>query len=86
MSELMHCISRSIMKSLNKPKQTINMVDIALLLMFMALRTYIGNPNTANTTCSCLAAISNMVVQSFCLSCWVTVTPPPAPDASGSSF
>ncbi len=43
------------------------------------------HPNTANQTCSCLAAISNMGSKVSVI-LFVTVTLPPAPDASGSFF
>ncbi len=46
------------------------MAEVALLLMFMALKTYIGIQKPANQMCLCLAAISNMAVQSFRSSCW----------------
>ncbi len=46
----------------NKPKQTINNGGRCVAANLHR------HPNMANPTCSCLAAISNMVVQSFCWS------------------
>ncbi len=68
----------------NKPKQTINNGGRCVAIDVHGFANLHRHPNT-NPMCSCLAAISNMAVQSFCRLV-VTVTLPPAPDASGSSF
>ncbi len=61
------------------------MADVALLLMFMALRTYIGiqTRRIQRVRVQLLFQIWRSKVSVVLL---VTVTPSPAPDASGSSF
>ncbi len=54
----------------NKPKQTINNGGRCVAIDVHGFANLHQHPNTANATCSCLAAISNMAVQSFCSSCW----------------
>ncbi len=50
----------------NKPKQTINNGGRCVAIDVHGFANLHRHPNTANQTCSCLAAISNMAVQSFC--------------------
>ncbi len=50
----------------NKPKQTINNGGCWVAIDVHGFANLHRHPNTANPTCSCLAAISNMAVQSFC--------------------
>ncbi len=50
----------------NKPKQTINNGGRCFAIDVHGFANLHRHPNTANPTCSCLAAISNMAVQSFC--------------------
>ncbi len=50
----------------NKPKQTINKGGHCVAIDVHGFANLHRHPNTANPTCSCLAAISNMAVQSFC--------------------
>ncbi len=50
----------------NKPKQTINDGGCCIAIDVHGFANLHRHPNTANPTCSCLAAISNMAVQSFC--------------------
>ncbi len=71
-STLMPCTDRSAQcRSIpNKPKQTINNGGRCVAIDVHGFANLHRHPNTANPTCSCLAAISNMVVQSFCSSCW----------------
>ncbi len=54
----------------NKPKQTINNGGRCIAIDVHGFANLHRHPNTTNPTCSCLAAISNMGVQSFCSSCW----------------
>ncbi len=54
----------------NKPKQTINNGRRCVAIDVHGFVNLHRHPNTANPACSCLAAISNMAVQSFCSSCW----------------
>ncbi len=54
----------------NKPKQTINNGRLCVAIDVHGFANLHRHPNTANPTCSYLAAISNMAVQSFCSSCW----------------
>ncbi len=51
---------------LNKPKQTINNSRRCVAIDVHGFANLHQHPNTANPTCSHLAAISNMAVQSFC--------------------
>ncbi len=50
----------------NKPKQTINNGGRCVAIDVHGFANLHRHPNTANPTCLCLAAISNMAVQSFC--------------------
>ncbi len=54
----------------NKPKQTINNGGCCVVIDVHGFANLHRHPNTANPTCPCLAAISNMAVHSFCSSCW----------------
>ncbi len=49
----------------NKPKQTINNGGRCVVIDVHGFANLHRHPNTANPTCPCLAAISNMAVQSF---------------------
>ncbi len=69
----------------NKPKQTINNSGCCVAIGFHGFESLHQHPNTANPTCSCLAAISNMAVQSFCRLVGQG-NPAPASNANGSSF
>ncbi len=51
---------------LNKPKQTINNGGCCVAIDVHGFANLHRHLNTANPTCSCLAAISDMAVQSFC--------------------
>ncbi len=51
----------------NKPKQTINNGGRCVAIDVHGFANLHRHPNMVNPTCSCLAAISNMAVQSFCL-------------------
>ncbi len=53
----------------NKPKQTINNGGCCVVIDVHGFANLQRHPNTANPMCPCLAAISNMAVQSFCSSC-----------------
>ncbi len=52
----------------NKPKQTINNGGRCVVIDVHGFANLQRHPNTANPTCPCLAAISNMAVHSFCSS------------------
>ncbi len=67
-STSMPCTDRSAQRQSipNKPKQTINNGGRCVAIDVHGFANLHRHPNTANPTCLCLAAISNMVVQSFC--------------------
>ncbi len=50
----------------NKPKQTINNGGRCIAIDVHGFANLHRHPNTANPTCSCLAAILNMAVQCVC--------------------
>ncbi len=71
------CTNQSIQRRSipNKPKQTINNGGCCVAIDVHGFVNLHRHPNTANQTCSRLAAISNMAVQSFCSH----VNPAPSP-------